>query len=221
MAEQERIKENLRKNEPFITAFDYFADMFTNGSQKDMAVLIGTKSPRISEYRKGKCPVHAEVINGLIRFSAEKKMQIYSEYLYGHSDIMLLANVTDEEINDAKRRAMNPDYDVIQARLKEKEKQLDAYTTQNLPYIDPSSQMNATIAAQMKTIEVLEDQLSEKDARIAELKDTIAAKEETIKARDARIADLERQLAAAATSDLSRYPYIIGTAEDHKQTKSL
>ena len=75
--------------------------------------------------------------------------------------------------------------------------------------------MNATIAAQMKTIEILEAQAVEKDIRIAELKDTIASKEEIIKAREARIVELERQLAAAATSDLSRYPFSFGAADGH------
>lgn len=83
------------------------------------------------------------------------------------------------------------------------------------PALDQSSLINATIAAQMKTIEILEAQAVEKDIRIAELKDTIAAKEEIIKARDARIIELERQLAAAATSDLSRYPFSIGAADGH------
>jgi transcriptional regulator with XRE-family HTH domain len=81
--------------------------------------------------------------------------------------------------------------------------------------IDQSSLMNATIAAQMKTIEILEAQAVEKDIRIAELKDTIASKEEIIKAREARIVELERQLAAAATSDLSRYPFSFGAADGH------
>ena len=81
--------------------------------------------------------------------------------------------------------------------------------------LDQSSLINATIAAQMKTIEILEAQAVEKDIRIAELKDTIASKEEIIKAREARIVELERQLAAAATSDLSRYPFSFGAADGH------
>ena len=95
-------------------------------------------------------------------------------------------------------------------------------------YIDPASEHNAAISAYVqltnrltddlkkKEIE-MEERLAEKDARIAELKDTIAAKEEIIKARDARIITLERQLADAATSDLSRYPFTIGAAEDKNQ----
>ena len=107
-----------------------------------------------------------------------------------------------------------------EAKLDENIHQAQAFI-QSQSYIDPSSQMNATIAAQMKTIEVLEDQLNEKGARIAELKQSIADKDAIIRSRDARILELERQLAAATTSDISRYPFGIGTAEDNNQIKSL
>lgn len=75
---------------------------------------------------------------------------------------------------------------------------------------DMSSVFNSALAKADETIETLK-------ARIADLQRTIADKEEIIKARDARIAELERQLAAAATSDLSHYPFAIGAAEDNKQ----
>ena len=65
------------------------------------------------------------------------------------------------------------------------------------------------LAAKDETIRHLND-------RIADLQRTIADKEEIIKAREARIAELERQLAAAATSDLSRYPFTIGAADEPK-----
>ena len=42
----------------------------------------------------------------------------------------------------------------------------------------------------------------------------LASKDETIETLKARIVDLERQLAAVATSDLKRYPFTIGAAED-------
>ena len=77
-------------------------------------------------------------------------------------------------------------------------------TNQQLP--DMSSVINAALAAKDETIATL-------NGRIADLQRTIADKEEIIKAREARIAELERQLAAAATSDLSRYPFTIGAAE--------
>ena len=76
--------------------------------------------------------------------------------------------------------------------------------------IDSGSAINAALAAKDETIETLK-------ARIVDLQSTIADKVEIIKARDAHIIALERQLAAATTSDLSRYPFAIGAAEDNKQ----
>ncbi len=80
-------------------------------------------------------------------------------------------------------------------------------TNQQMP--DMSSVINAALAAKDETIATLND-------RIADLQRTIADKEEIIKGREARIAELERQLAAAATSDLSRYPFTIGAADEPK-----
>lgn len=207
-----------QKNANFMKAFKFVATKLKM-NQGQLAEAIGSKSAYISNFSKGLRPVPEETIDALVDISAKiPNGQIFREFLLGNSDIMLLANVTDEEMVAAKRRATDPDYDIMQARLKEKEKQLDANIAQNLPYIDPGSQMNATIAAQMKTIEILESQSIEKDARIAELKQTIADKEEIIKSRDARIATLERQLAAVTTGDLSRYPFTMGAAEDEKTT---
>ena len=74
--------------------------------------------------------------------------------------------------------------------------------------IDQSSLINAALAAKDEMIEELR-------SHIADLKATIADKEAIIKDREARIVALERQLAAAATSDLSRYPFSFGAADGH------
>lgn len=235
MTKQERIKENLQKNEPFITAFDYFARLFTDGSQKDLAVLIGTKSPRISEYRNGKCPVPDEVIDGLIRFSAKKKMQIYSGYLQGHSDIMLLANVPDEELAEAESRRNNPDYDILQQRLRDSERNLDAQLSQSLPptsaysTTDPSSIMNAALAAQMQTIESLKSEkatlleahareLKAKDDLIQSLRNQLAAKDQLIAEQKARLIDYHRII--DSRNDISDYPFPIGVADNNQSLKT-
>ena len=216
------------KNANFMKAFKHVASKLKM-NQGQLAEAIGSKSAYISNFSSGIRPVPEETIDALVNISAKiPNGQIFREYLLGNSDIMLLANVTDEEMIAAKRRATDPDYDVMQERLKEKEKQLDANIAQNLPYIDPSSQQNATITAYVqltnrlsddlkkKEIE-MEERLAEKDARIADLQRTIADKEEIIKARDARIIDLERQLAVATASDMSRYHFTMGVAEDNKQ----
>lgn len=221
------------KNANFMKAFKYVASKLKM-NQGQLAEAIGSKSAYISNFSKGLRPVPEETIDALVDISAKiPNGQIFREFLLGNSDIMLLANVTDEEMIAAKRRATDPDYDVMQERLKEKEKQLDANIAQTLPYIDPSSQQNATITAYVqltnrlsddlkkKEIE-MEERLAEKDAtiesqkaQISSLELTIADKDTIIKEKEARIVALERQLAAAATSDLSRYPFAIGAAENN------
>lgn len=202
-----------KKNDHFIRAFNYVATA-RNMNQGELATAIGSKSAYISGYKSGIRPVTDEVIEGLVRESCvEPAQQIYREYLLGNSDIMLLANVTDEELAEVELRRNNPDYNTLQQRLRDSEHNLDAQLSQSIPPaspIDPSSAVNAAIAAKDETIETLK-------ARIADLQRTIADKEEIIKARDARIRTLERQLADAATSDLSRYPFAIGAAEDNNQ----
>ena len=215
------------KNANFMKAFKYVASKLKM-NQGQLAEAIGSKSAYISNFSKGLRPVPEETIDALVDISAKiPNGQIFREFLLGNSDIMLLANVTDEEMIAAKRRATDPDYDVMQERLKEKEKQLDVNLAQNLPYIDPASQLNASITAYVqltnrlsddlkkKEIE-MEERLKEKNSHIAALERTISDKEEIIKAREARIAELERQLAAATTGDLSRYPFNFGAAEDNK-----
>ena len=100
---------------------------------------------------------------------------------------MLLANVTEEEMVAANQRATNPDYDVMQARLKEKEKQLDA----KLPYIDPASQQNASIAVYVQYTNRLSDDLKKKEIEMAE---RLAEKDAVIAALKRTVADKEKEL---------------------------
>ena len=118
-------------------------------------------------------------------------------------------NAGDDTINKlCTAFNLNPDFfyrGSKQFNMEDKEQQ-PVYA----PMIDNGSAINAALAAKDETIEALK-------ARIADLQRTIADKEEIIKASDARIRTLERQLAAAATSNLSGYPFTIGAAEDNKQ----
>lgn len=84
--------------------------------------------------------------------------------------------------------------------------------THQSPMIDNGSAINAALSAKDETIETLK-------ARIVDLQRTIADKEEIIKAREARIIDLERQLAVATMSDITRFPFKGGVAEEREQTK--
>ena len=215
MTEEERIEENHKRNKPFNTAFKFFADYLVNGSQKDMCELMGVQAPRVSEVVKDKKPVNDKLINALINLSAKKGMQIYSEYLYGHSDIMLLENVTDEEMAEVSLRKSNPDYEKM---MKQKEMLEHNQQPPAVPTIDPSSAVNAAISAYAQLIEAKDAVIAELEARIADLQRTITDKDTIIRDREARIATMERQLAAAATSDLSRYPFNMRAAEDNKRS---
>jgi len=98
-------------------------------------------------------------------------------------------------------------------------------------YIDPSSAVNASIAAYVKLVEQLESQLTDKEKEmasrladkekiIAALEQTIADKDAIIRARDARILELERRIAQSNADDLSKYPFAIGAAE-HSEKPNL
>lgn len=101
-----------------------------------------------------------------------------------------------------------------------------------IPTIDPSTAMNALIAEHVRLVNLLESDIKkkeiemeerladkdniirEKDARILSLERTIADKDTIIRDRESRIIAMERQLADAAMSDLSKYPFAIGAADE-------
>ena len=222
-----------KKNDHFIRAFNYVAKA-RNMNQGELATAIGSKSAYISGYKSGIRPVTDEVIEGLVRESCvEPSQQIYREYLLGNSDIMLLVNVTDEELEEVELRRNNPDYDTLQQRLRDSEHNLDTKLSHSQPasVIDPSSAVNASIAAYVKLVEFAESKLAdkekemadrladkdtiiaEKQSRIESLERTIADKDAIIRARDSRILELERRIAQSNADDLSKYHFPIGAAE--------
>ena len=219
--------DELRKirNEHFIRAFEFIAKKKGIGQGK-LAELIGSKSAYISNFRKGLRPIPEETIEDLIRVSAFiPGCQIYEEFLRGNSEIMLLKNVSDEELVQAQLRGSNPDYDVLVHYRKESERKDEPTPASN---VDASSAINAAIAAYAELTNRLKqemtDRLADKDAIIAEkqariesLERTIADKDVIIRARDARILELEHQIANINASDLSSYPFAIGAAEPEKR----
>ena len=217
-----------KKNERFIRAFNYVATA-RNMNQGELATAIGSKSAYISGYKSGIRPVTDEVIEGLVRESCvEPSQKIYREYLLGNSDIMLLANVTEEELTEVEFRRNNPDYDTIQQRLRDSERNLDTQLSQSLPpasVIDPASEHNAAISAYVQLANRLTDDLKrkdqemadrlvDKDARITDLLAHIREKEDHIATLQSRIADLERQNASLRSLDPTTYPFPIGAAEN-------
>ena len=114
MGKIENDKLRRIRNEHFIRAFEHVARCLSM-TQGELAEAIGTKTAYISNFRKGIRPVTEDAIDGLIRISGTQSgLQVFSEYLYGNSDIMLLDNVSDEEMIAARKRHNNPDYDKIE-----------------------------------------------------------------------------------------------------------
>ena len=89
---------------------------------------------------------------------------------------------------------------------------IDSFSEPTSRIPDMSSVFNSALAKADETIETLK-------ARIVDLQQTIADKMDIIKAREARIVDLERQLAVATMSDITRFPFKGGVAEEREQTK--
>ena len=85
------------------------------------------------------------------------------------------------------------------------------------PYIDPSSQTNATISAYIEAIESLKRELRTKDELLAEKDDRIAEKNERIAELKAHNIDLRRQLDQYKNADIDRYPFPIGAADGNKR----
>lgn len=186
------------KNAHFLRAFEHVASVLQL-SQGELAETIGSKSSYISNFRKGLRPVPEETINGLINISASKPgLQIFSEYLHGNSEIMLLANVTDEEMASAKMRSGNPDYEVLHKRDVESSRLQKVTQRSNdiqmavLGHIAEEPKVTAGIAADEDPcsylpawadtlLGILSKQIAENEMLHQELKDTTEKLNEIIK----------------------------------------
>ena len=73
-------------------------------------------------------------------------------------------------------------------------------------------------SAHAQTVAALNQQIADKQSRIDDLERTVADKEEIIRDRESRILELERQIANINASDISRYPFAVGAAEDQNNS---
>ena len=178
------------RNNIFAAAFDYLKREKGIKTQKRLAQLMSVSEDTITRILKDRCEVTEDIITKLQTASG----CIFNlQWLRGEDPNCML-------IEDLAYYKQHPEERLVFERNTQEHEQTG---------IDQSSLVNALLAAKDETIDSLK-------SRIADLQRTIADKEEIIKAREARIAELERQLAAAATSDLSRYPFTIGAADEPK-----
>ena len=150
-------------------------------------------------------------------------------------------NLTDKlftNICEAFPGVFNLDYlltgkgDLLTAEEDAKSTELGQMPTQSsVGEIDISSIMNATIAAQMQTIESLKSEkatlleahareLKVKNDLIQSLRDRLADKDRIIAEQKARLIDYRRII--DSRDDMTNYPFPIGTAEgNHREQKNL
>ena len=111
-------------------------------------------------------------------------------------------------------------YHMLQVDLVEPSKVSSNPATEQSTHIDPASQVNATISAYIEAIASLKRELQRADEQLAEKDARLAEKDERIAELKAHNIDLRRQLDQYQQSDIDRYPFTIGAAEDNKR-KSL
>lgn len=189
MGKIENNEQRKIRNAHFIRAFEYVASQLKLG-QGELAEAIGSKSAYISNFRKGLRPVPEEAIDGLIRISSCKpNLQIFGEYLYGNSEVMLLVNVSDEEMNAAKMRSGNPDFEIIQnrdnlkSRLKKITERSNEIQMAVLGHLAKQPEIDRDLAAEDPEphlpawadtlLSILSKQIAENEVLHQELKETI------------------------------------------------
>ena len=84
-------------------------------------------------------------------------------------------------------------------------------------YVELTNSLKQEMADRLADKDII---IAEKQARIVALEQTVADKDVIIRARDARILAMERQIANINASDLSRYPFAIGAAEQQNHPKN-
>ena len=194
--------DELRKTRSmhFTRAFEYVA-MMLKLTQGKLAEKIGSKNAYISVYKSGVRPVPEEIIDNFIRISASKPgLQIYKEYLLGNSNIMLLSNLTEEEIAEVEFRKNNPDYKI----LKEKSEPQKSSRNTDIDAIVEHAVKAATSYAD-KTIENLERRIVEKDKYIASLESSVN--------------ELRLLLAAKNTKPINNYQFEMGVSDNFVNNK--
>lgn len=209
------------KNELFRVAVDYLFKEKKVESQKQLAEKIGITEQSLSRVMNG----GRTVSDKTLRLMNEAFGGIFNMAYFRGEDpqCMLMEDLAYYKQHPEERLVFEkPNGD--NSALRESANAVPAPSP-----VDPSSAINAAIAAYVELTNRLKqemaDRLSDKEAIIAEkqsriiaLEQTVADKDAIIRARDARILELERQIDIINASDLSRYPFAIGAAEPEKRT---
>ena len=204
------------KNQLFKVAVDYIYQEHLADSQGELAKKIGISDSALSRIMNDKKFVGDDTL----RKMNEAFGGIFNMAYFRGEDphCMLIEDLLYYKQHPEERLVFEKQNDDKQA-LPESENAVPASS-----YVDPSSAINAAIAAYAELTNRLKQEMSdrladkdtiiaEKQARIAVLEQTVADKDSIIRARDARILELERRIAQINADDLSNYHFPIGAAE--------
>lgn len=192
------------KNEFFMVAVDHIFKEGMVASQKELAEKIGITESTLSRIKNNKKFVGDETL----RKMNEAFGGIFNMAFFRAKSVYLLKE------------------DAADAMLKSVGKGSPPRNAQSVP--DPSSIMNAALAAQMQTIETqkqtiesMKREAASKEDLIADLRARIIEKDDHIATLKARIAELQQIVAIQKNTDLGTYPFPVGVADDKKQRKNL
>lgn len=215
-----QIDKKLR-NQLFKVAVDYIYKEHLADSQGDLAKKIGISESALSRIMNDKKFVGDDTLRKMNEaFGGIFNMAYFrgeDPHCMLMEDLLYFKQHPEERLVFEKPNGDNP-------ALPESANAVPASSS-----VDPSSAINAALAAYAELTNRLKQEMSdrladkdtiiaEKQSRIVVLEQTIADKDSIIRARDARILALERQIANINASDLSRYPFAIGAAEDNKRS---
>ena len=211
------------KNELFRVAVDYLFSEKKVESQKELAEKIGITEPSLSRVMNGGRTVSDKTLHkmneafggifNMAYFRGEDPQCMLME------DLLYYKQHPEQRLVFKKPNGGN-------SAMRESANAVPAPSS-----VDPSSAINAAIAAYVELTNRLKQEMSdrladkdtiiaEKQSRIADLERTIADKDAIIRARDARILELERRIAQLNADYLSKYHFPIGAAE-HSEKPNL
>lgn len=196
------------KNEMFKVAVDHLYQEKLVGSQGELAEKIGISDSALSRIMNDK----KFVSDDTLRKMNEAFGNIFNmAYFRGESTILLAKDAAYYQQHPSE----NPFSDFDKAPKQQAGSVTPVASAANIP--DQASLMNATIAAQMESIESLKRELLTKDELIQSLRDQLAAKNQLIAEQKARLIDYRRII--DARNSLESYPFPIGAADSDNSQK--
>ena len=209
--------EKKLKNELFKVAVDYLFREKKVSSQKELAEKIGITEQSLSRVMNG----GRTVSDKTLRLMNEAFGGIFNMAYFRGEDphCMLMEDLAYYKQHPEERLVFEKPNGDNPAPLE------SANAVPASSPIDPSSIMNAALAAQMQSIELLKSEkaslleahareIQAKDDLIQSLRDQLAAKDQLIAEQKARLIDYRRII--DSRSSLPNYPFPLGAAEGNQ-----